>query len=318
MHPERPRPPRAQDLDAILGDTDSDLVALVELQQFLAEEIVGAMGPDSQVDLTSAFVPLTDGLGLDSPTEERKRVAPSAISLIGTTASTPRVLAGLMPEATSPYTTFPEVGVPSVTDLRRTEWEDETPKETVPAAEPAALVEEAAPRPTLSEIVGDRTDLPTKSVAVPPPLPQVSALRRMFAGMFDIVFVLALWAFLVVATSRILGDPSQDVLTQLAANFSRRGFLRLVGYEYLGLWSLYFLICQGALDTTLGMWVWGVRVSFGERVGWATYASHKFMRMIASILFFAPIAPLLVLVVRIRGRNLLDWISGTSLYRSQI
>jgi len=88
--------------------------------------------------------------------------------------------------------------------------------------------------------------------------------------------------------------------------------LRFIALEFITLWLAYFAICLGAMDMTLGMWAWGLRVGYNQ----GSKGLRKWLRIVFSLAFLAPIVPSILLIFRYHGRNLLDGLSGTSLYRT--
>ncbi len=149
----------------------------------------------------------------------------------------------------------------------------------------------------------------------PPPLPSPSAVRRLFASLMDQMFVLTFFTFALVLTANLMDGFSTGFSLKVFQNFSNPAFVRLATLEFAVLWVLYFGIGVGVLDATFGMWVWGVRVSYGPK-GDSGYALRKAMRVFWSVLFFAPVVPMFLLAIKRRGRNLLDTLSGSNLYLS--
>ncbi len=149
---------------------------------------------------------------------------------------------------------------------------------------------------------------------VPPPIPAASAFRRGLAGLLDAFFVMGLWCVGLVITSQILSVHQGTIVERLVADFSTPVFVRYAVLEYLALWLAYFALSLGVLDMSFGMWVWGLRVSYGQD-GVRPWA-RKGLRILLSFLFYAPFFPVLLLPLRLRGRNLLDALSTTRLYRT--
>lgn len=153
----------------------------------------------------------------------------------------------------------------------------------------------------------------TKPMALPPKLPTVSGFRRLLAMLVDQLFVLTLWAMAIVITSNALNGFQSGFSIDIMKDFANPVFQRFAIMEFSALWIAYFAVSLGVLDLTFGMWVWGLRVSYGDPED-AQYWMRRMMRVIWSFLFFAPVLPAILLAIRRRGRNLLDVLSGTNLY----
>jgi len=296
-----------------LSDTEafreSSLNGLVELQRFLAQELEELeIAPAA---FQKAFRPLTDGLGLETP---KRREDSSALSV--KPLSTPDInqLFFHEPEnlepnlAPSPLAGGAEPNRVSLDDVKYAERkakEASHPGIAFPSAHDATLemVSPALP----AEIAAPR-------IATPPPMPQPSLFRRLQAALIDDVFVLAIWVFTLVITANLLTGFSEGFSIQVLQEFSRPIFLRFAALEFATLWLAYFAIGIGVLDMTFGMWVWGIRVCYDPPE--SSRFARKVLRIVLSFLFIAPIVPAIFLLFRIRGRNLLDSLSGTGLYRS--
>jgi uncharacterized RDD family membrane protein YckC len=296
---------RQSEVDDILGS--ADLMTLVELQRFLADELAGSV--ESTEDFSRAFLPLTDGLGLESPA---KREAPAA-----------------------PRPAAPKIALDLPIDFTPVAEEQPQPEKrpggqldsifegrTAGAAEsPAAAPEKAEPAPAQSHepsaferpspFFADASEIPQ-----PPPVPQASLARRTLAGMADIFFVLTLWLIATALTSTALGGSTDGLLTRLPHELLRHEVLRYALLEYALIWLLYFTACVGIAHATIGMWAWGMRVATGDAAdgGW----TRKFVRALASFLLVAPLFTIPLLILRIKGRNTIDLLSGTHVYRTAL
>lgn len=333
---ETPRPDSHQAAD------DAELMSLVELQKFLADELAAT---DSESSFTRAFLPLTDGLGLESP--KRPSVyAPEKEVIPGKSAppQTPRpeIKKANLPPApeikvkakTAASATHKELGPllsdealaglaetkePAI-DRERVLKEAVGRKEIAPLRpRPALDTEEMPPvdpliAPKVTPVVpaAEEKRVAAREVAVPPPMPAASWFRRAQAAVVDQVLVLGMWVGALVITSNSLSRSADPLVTRLLHDFTSMVFLRYAALELAAIWFGYLALCLGIMGMTIGMWVWGLRVSFGgERRG-----LKKLARIFFSLLLLAPMLPSLVLIIRIRGRNLLDLLSGTSLYRT--
>lgn len=174
----------------------------------------------------------------------------------------------------------------------------------------------AKPRPSVTAIMDPirhrheappppRSFAPKPPSSKPPPVPSAGTFRRGFAGIFDLIFLVALSTLIIFISSRVTGK---------AAELTSSAFLKFALLEYATIAFCYFAIGIGILDVTLGMWVWGLRVAYGQD----GKVLKKIARVFLSLVFFGPVVPSLLLIVRINGKNLLDALSGTSLYRTTV
>lgn len=317
--PERPLP------------DESELMGLVELQKFLADEL-SEVDPDAE--FSRSFLPLTPGLGLaKTPAEKagpdrqaRGRKEPRTFT------ETPER------ERREPVRFADPEEMPSIRDPEQMprRWpptetgEDGTDQETKgPESEEAtteALLEKlrrmpapeerrarSTPKKVESKGLRKVIDQETPTVA-PPPVPQVTVFRRLGAWLMDQFFVLGLFVVAVIITLQLVGPANSPLgLRELV----RPVVLRLAVLEFSTIWLCYLSLCLGLLDMTFGMWIWGIRVAYPGEVN-ASRFLRKVMRIFCSFLFFAPILPSVLLAFRFRGRSLLDLLSGTRLYRSGI
>lgn len=282
------------------SDSQTDLVALLELRDFLATEL-DPIGTQNQID--RALKPLTDGLGLESPKDylTNPQVVPTPVQ--STTATdgakekfeSPKIVQGRSAYSPAvsddrPMMESKEKGLAEVFDTYQAP-STETPRQTPP----------------------EETDPDLLPVA-PPPLPKASFVRRFLAGLLDEVFILSLFVLAFGLTLKMLTGGG-SVTLETVRGIDNNTVLRFALLEYATLWITYFAIGVGVLDSTFGMWVWGLRLSYPkDRIGAIVW--RKGIRIIASFLFYAPILPVLLLGFRFRGRNLLDLLSGTTLYRT--
>jgi hypothetical protein len=260
-------------------------------KDFLEKEIPG-MTPHGR-----RVVAVTPGLGLESPP---KKVAPTPAPPKPAKADLEKV-ADVVPPRRPPLAAFDfeKLDKPP-TQNRIPKIKDETTL--------ASVMESPMPTPTVfEEVVPERTRIVT-----PPPLPEVSPLRRVLAVVMDEMFVLTLFAVGLVITANLLSGFSSGFSIEVLKGFSNPLFFRFALLQFAVLWAGYFAISIGLFNTTFGMWVWGMRISFGSPD--ESYPLRKLMRIFWSVVFFAPILPLVLLIYRRKGKNLLDVLSGSNLY----
>jgi len=257
-----------------------ELMGLVELQSLIEEEL-GEFESDHVVG--RSFQPITSGLGLQSPVVKKKR--------------TPAVEE---PVAAQP----PEL--PQTEDL-------EPESSSTPSL--ASVIGESAEAQMAQETieVPEESDRDFELTQEPPRLPSPGSFRRLFAFVVDEIFVLTLWVGAVVLTSNLLSGFQTGFSKAVLNHFNDPLFIRLAVLEFVAIWLMYLSVCLGVLSQTFGQAVWGIKVAFGlegEEAQWA----RKLMRIMWTLVFFAPIVPSVLLVIRRRGKNLLDLLSGTHLY----
>lgn len=288
--------------------TENDLGALLELRELIASEL-DPIGTQNQTD--RALKPLTDGLGLDSPKEALVPSPPKSISAndgVKERLETARVVPGA--SALSPRVSH-EVpnATPQTLDLRRRiEPREKGLAEVIapkPEREERAALEETPAR----EFVSDQDLAP-----IPPPLPKTSLVRRMMSGLLDLIFVNSLFVLSFGLTLKLMSNGGPFNLDQVKTMDSQQ-MIRFAVLEYSTLWLAYFAIGLGVLDATFGMWVWGLRLNY-PRESLGSILWKKSRRILASVVFFTGLAPLVLLVFRTRGKNLLDLLSGTTVYRT--
>ncbi len=277
-------------------DKTTEVMSLVDLQKFLANELADESDPSFH----RAFTPLTDGLGLESPKKREDLFAEAPLP-------DPVVEKKIEPP---PLKVESVVGPPQSKEpqVMRAPKVDLDSDEMPPVD--SLIADKIKPADIFP--VEEKKEPVTAPIAIPPPMPSVSFFRRLQAGIIDQILVLSLWAVAVGITSQILSKGEDPFLTRLLQDFSSPVFIRFALLEFLAVWLAYFAVCLGAMDMTLGMWVWGMRIGYGEgSKGW-----KKWRRIVLSLGLVAPIFPSLFLVIRFHGRNLLDGLSGTSLYRA--
>ncbi len=281
---------------------------LTDLQNFFADEL-DEMGGESQFG--RAFRPLTEGLGLTgAPKKARPAPAPAAKAPAPT--PTPRPARVPVPDATHFFDSFPtETSPPLVPAAPRVERP--VPPESVPAAERAPMAETMAARKIQAEVA--RVAEAPQLAALPPPVPQASFFRRLLAGLVDQAFVLGMLGVVLLITSAVLSKEGGVLSEGLLTNFRHPAYVRFAILGFATLWMSYLVLGVGVLDMTFGMWVWGLRINYSSQSGDSRFA-RKLMRVLTSFILEACVLPSVLLVVRVRGRNLVDWLSGSYLYRT--
>ncbi|NBT58557.1 hypothetical protein EBT16_07210 [bacterium] len=156
---------------------------------------------------------------------------------------------------------------------------------------------------------------PVVETQTPPPLPTVSLLKRAASLFLDQVFVQTLWTIALVITSNIFSGFETGLSTGVFKGLSEPLFFRFAVLEFAALWLAYLAISLGIFNMTFGMWVWGIRISYGNQKD-ENYGLRKLMRILWSFIFYAPLVPSLLLVFRKNDRNLVDALSGSNLYLS--
>ncbi len=295
---------------------DTGLMSLVELQKFLADELEDAGG---ESHFGRAFRPLTDGLGLagqpkkEAPVQakapERKTVAPK------TPARIP------VPDATKFFDSFPtETSAPLIPKPPMIEPKYEPPSEPEP---PRQTFRAPAPVERIEQPTYVEKKRETKTAAAlemdpavqPPPVPQATFLRRLLAGIVDQLFVLGLLSVVLLITSTVLAKEGGVLSKGLLTNLQHPAYVRFAILGFATLWMSYLVLGVGILDMTIGMWVWGLRINYPLGEGDSRFA-RKLMRIISSFFLEALVIPSVLLVIRVKGKNLVDMLSGSYLYRT--
>lgn len=264
-----------------------DFEALSELREFLEKEL---KTKPSDIHITKPFRPITDGLGLESPR--------SAVRELPKTKAILDELVGGMPlveKVTTPPLKKPDA---IATELLQSVAKPSTTPE---------FFEELEKKETLesSGILKAR---------LPPELPRPTAARRLLAVVLDEAFVLTLWASTLIIIANIMTGGKVGFSVGVWQELSNPTALRMASLGFAVIWLAYLTVCLGILDMTFGMWVWGIRIAFGKEGG-DSKVLRRVLRIFWSFIFLAPIAPLALLIVRIKKKNLLDLLSGSSLYR---
>ncbi len=328
---------------------EHELMTLVELQKFLAEELASV---DGDTSFNRAFMPLTDGLGLISPVKKEapapakpvppppsprppRKTAPPTVEIFDTDPLPP-VMTNLVGEeqeeretkaesakARTHVTFFTEEKSAEAKQLeayverkRQAEEDDEIlPTERLAAKGLAAAIE--GPVPAEQVRSASVAEAPARIVQ-PPSIPAPTFMKRFLAGLLDEIFVLTIWLIALAITSNALSIGGADMSAGFLKNFSNPMFLRFAALEFATVWLAYLAIGLGVLDMTFGMWVWGMRLRYNAGADGDGRFLRKVTRIVLTFFFFAPVFPLTLLSLRIKGKNLLDLLSGTGVYCSTI
>jgi len=275
----------------------TDVMSLVELQKFLAGELSNT---ESDPSFHRSFTPLTDGLGLESPRKpvEVFEAAPPVVEK-----------AEEIPPPPAPLKVESVVGPPQSKEPQKIALEVDD--EEMPPIDPLLAAKRVPANFFAAEEKEEEKEISVRTMP-PPPIPTASFFRRVQAGIIDQVIVLGVWAAAVMITSQVGAKGDEAFSTRILQDLSNPVFLRFIALEFITLWLAYFAICLGAMDMTLGMWAWGLRVGYNQ----GSKGLRKWLRIVFSLAFLAPIVPSILLIFRYHGRNLLDGLSGTSLYRT--
>jgi uncharacterized RDD family membrane protein YckC len=150
----------------------------------------------------------------------------------------------------------------------------------------------------------------------PPPMPDAGPGRRLAAVVLDQAFVLTLWGITLTIMSAVLGGGIPTSFEMLAEGLRKEPvYWRFAILSFATLWLAHFAIGLGIVDRTFGMWVWGLKVRAFGKTEESTFF-RRLSRILLSFFFYAPIVPALLLIPRYKRRNLLDWMTGTALYRT--
>ncbi|MBY0371197.1 hypothetical protein K2X33_10960, partial [bacterium] len=175
-----------------------ELTTLVDLQRFLLDEIAQGETPS---DLSRAFMPLTDGLGIQST---------------GTPQAAGASRAPTIPSLEEAVTEYRAVRAPAAQPMAQTP--------TTRIAE--ALFESVPEEETATEA--------TESLPIePPPVPVPPLFRRFLAGFVDQAFVLMAWALAMAITSNALSTGPAGLLKSL----TNPVFLQSAILEFAIIWG---------------------------------------------------------------------------------
>ncbi|NBX77580.1 MAG: hypothetical protein EBQ92_13595 [Proteobacteria bacterium] len=239
------------------------------------QAFLGELLEDEQEKKLEGVRPITHGLGLESPLQKKVGAEPVTSPKPKAEVHTPRRVA------------------------------------TPPAPVAPTPVHPPIPKQDLSPLL---SAAPTETMA-PPPLPSVSLVKRAASLFLDQVFVQTLWVIALVITSNVFSGFETGLSSGVFKGFSDPLFFRFAILEFAAIWLGYLAISLGIFNMTFGMWVWGIRISYGNQKD-ENYGLRKLMRILWSFAFYAPIFPSLFLMFRKNDRNLVDALSGSNLYLS--
>lgn len=269
-----------------------ELNALLELRELVASELDEVAGNDQTY---RSFRPLTDGLGIQ-------------INMAGYAA--PQI--GNSKQNSELFEKIEKSEGPIPLAVSKSYFQQEEDKKTL---RPLADLIESAKVPVF---IDSEPEVYSKQIAIsssPPPIPSVSLIRRLLAAILDQVFVLSLFLLALGLTLRLLAGGGFNWTFASIKAFQNSRFIQFAVLEYFTVWFCYLALCIGVLEMTFGMWVWGLRIKYSAQGGVHKFFS-KAVRTLLSAIFYAPIIPIVLLVLRRKGRNMVDWLSGTSLYRT--
>lgn len=272
-----------------------ELHNLLDLQEFLTSELI-----EQGTAYRRAFIPITEGLGLDSPRNIQPKIETAP-------ETAPKILEAtvnaIVPEPQISKPTPPPLSSPNRTNENRLAEVMDSSHQT----SEANFFENKAEEPQF--------EIDSSTNVQPPPLPRPSFFKRMLAGVIDQVFVLFIWTGMIVLTSNLLSDFSTGFSIDIITDFSQPRFQRVAVLEFAASWLGYLGFSLLIFKRTFGMWVWSIGVSYGDKLE-ENYTLRKAMRIFWTFIFTAPIVPTILLVIRKNGRNILDVLSGTNVYDS--
>lgn len=301
---------------------NQELMTLIDLQRFLAEELKDSLGPEE--DFSRSFVPINDGLGLEAPPKKpappQKPLWPSNVAPSVKSAEVPAQIA----PAPKPFESMvkkEDLQIAKAIGAEPLSKVDATPamKPRIPRIVDPSLMEDSEaqaesllPPPRLSGKLNRAlgVDLPeskpVRKSAESEGKP-CSVFRRMAGGLMDQVLMLAIASAIIAITVQLSPEGALGFQGQVRPDMVRNW---LAGY--LVLWLGYLVIAYALLESSFGMWIWGMRLQFDDSYrGW-----RKSARVLIGLFFLAPVFPALLLMIQRRGRNMLDWLSGSEVVRT--
>lgn len=278
-----------------------------ELKKIIEEEL-GEL--DKWDDYAQAFQPLTDGLGLESPRKKETVFSPP-----------PAAQAAPAPSASEEKLEQVKRIQEKVLEIRaRVDKDADQPEQVVLSPESAAV-----PPATFAAVMQEPPakeatplEVPEALRILPPPGKSPSIFRRTCAALIDQAFVLTLLAIALLITLKIQTGTFTGEGTAFETMLEEPKFIRYAVLEFTAIWLAYLMFCIGVLDMTFGMWVWGIRVGYMTKSK-RTWVVRKVLRTVLSFVFYAPVLPLVFLMIAgKRGRTLLEALSGTMVYQSVV
>lgn len=292
---------------------ETEIQFLNELQEFLSEELI-----EQGTAYRRAFIPLTEGLGLESPVNLIPKIKPTEEIPEKLQQPEPKLqVKNLIPQTTEEkhfsYELDETRNQPPHLNLKQDKAENRLAEVMDPP--PLAEKENSVEPPAIVRKLEVLSASDRRDNVQPPPLPRPSIFKRLLAGIIDHVFVLLIWTGLIVFTSNWLNGFTSGFSIEILTDFGQPKFQRIAILEFAAAWFGYLGFSLLIARKTFGMWVWSIGVSYGDKVE-ENYTMRKAMRIFWTFLFSAPIIPSIFLVIHRNGRNILDVLSGTNVYDS--
>lgn len=285
------------------------LSSILELQEFLKDELAES----SELLISRAFTPITDGLGLESPQKREPHFPDKAFR---TEIVQKENEDTLVEKQIKHFLDTPALATEDSEALLSGKREEPVPTATVTEPAPTPKVEK--PMESLSDIMQVKS-FSHEVKYIPPPLPEpvkAPLFKRAAAIVIDEIFVITLFFLALVLTSNTMTGFEVGFSTKIIQDFTNPAFVRFAVIEFAAIWLGYLAVCIFMMNTTFGMWVWGLRISFGDKNS-ENYAMRKMMRVIWSFIFCAPIVTMVFLFLRKQGKNVIDILSGSTVCGSE-
>jgi uncharacterized RDD family membrane protein YckC len=249
------------------------------------QSFIGSLLESENEKKIDGIRPITQGLGLESPKKQESTPASPAIQKNIPSGGGPREASRVA-----------------------------TPK---PAYRPSSELKAtpATARVEASQVLSNPGPIPEAPKVMPPPLPTVPFMRRTLSFFVDQVLVGALWILGLTVTSNFFTGFETGISLSVFGTLSEPFLFRLAVIQLAVFWIGYLAIGLGVFNRTFGMWVWGIRISYGNEQD-ENYHLRKLMRIIWSFVFYVSVIPSLVLAYRKNNKNLIDILSGSNLYLS--
>jgi len=286
-------------------EEEKALANLEELKNFLSTEL-NELGEFSK----KAFTPITDGLGLESPLREKTKKEPEIKEVIHEEKTR---LGDFM------FSQGPQVASENIFVSQPIEEAINKPEERIASVKPATVREPSSSiKPELKELIdlkkdeislNERKEKPEKFHKIPP-IPLPSKIKRFFAGLVDQIFIYFLFATLIFSGFLVFNKIE-------ITNISIFIGLRILLGSFFALWFSYYIICIGILNMTFGMWVWDLKINYGSTLQ-KGIVIRKILRIFFSLIFVVPVITSVLLLFTIKGKNLIDFLSGSGLHRTSV
>lgn len=285
------------------------LSSILELQEFLKDELAES----SELLISRAFTPITDGLGLESPQKREPHFPEKAFR---TEIIQEADEDTLVEKQIKHFLDTPALANEESEALLSGKTEEV--KATPPPAPTPKAEKAEKPVESLSEIMQVKS-FSHEVKYIPPPLPEpmnAPLFKRAAAIIIDEIFVITLFFLALVLTSNTMTGFEVGFSTKIIQDFTNPAFVRFAVIEFAAIWLGYLAVCIFTMNTTFGMWVWGLRISFGDKNS-ENYAMRKMMRVIWSFIFCAPVVTMVFLFLRKQGKNVIDILSGSTVCGSE-